>query len=262
MPRFRVVRGTGLVAFLVADETGQLEPHAERFLTALGLRDLSPYTILAYARGLAHFHGWCLDHCIRLAEVTPTRVQAYVEDFRWSGEGERAAATTALGLASSRARSSDRHGSDAPEWRDKTNPVRPAERLERAVPMRRRAERLRADLRRRQPRRLPIHLSAEEIEAVYGAATSWRDRALLRLLEWSGQRIGDWDAVHGRHGTSGCCERRPPALGLSCGPPRPRRGRTRHWGRGPCSRPVHAPSGCCRARHCRRRTQSKPGRRA
>ena len=88
-------QGTGLAAFLVAlDDTSRVEPHAERFLTALGLRDRSPYTILAYARGLAHFHGWCDEHGVCLAEVTPTTVQAYVEAFRWPGEGERAAATT------------------------------------------------------------------------------------------------------------------------------------------------------------------------
>lgn len=57
MARFWVLKGTGLAAFVVADETGRVEPQSERFLTALGLRDLSPYTILAYARGLAHFHG-------------------------------------------------------------------------------------------------------------------------------------------------------------------------------------------------------------
>jgi site-specific recombinase XerD len=205
MPRFRVLQGTGLAAFVIADETGRVEPQSERFLTALGLRDLSPYTILAYARGLAHFHGWCVEHGVRLAEVTPTTVQAYIEAFRWPGEGERAAATTnhRLSVLASYFDHLIAAGSGAPEWRDKANPVRPAQRLERTVPMRRRAGRVRADLRRRLPRRVPVHLSPEEIEAVYGAATSWRDRALLRLLEWSGQRVGDWDAVHGRHGLLG-----------------------------------------------------------
>jgi integrase/recombinase XerD len=36
-----------------------------------------------------------------------------------------------------------------------------------------------------------------------GAARSWRDKALLTLLWRSGQRIGDWSDVHGRHGVLG-----------------------------------------------------------
>jgi integrase/recombinase XerD len=205
MPKFRVLPGTGLAAFVVADETGRIEPQSEQFLIALGLRDLSPYTILGYARGLAHFHGWCDARGVCLAEVTATTVQAYIEAFRWPGEGERAAATTnhRLSVLAGYFDHLIATGSDAHRWSGKSNPVRPAQRLERSVPMRRQAGRVRAELRRRLPRRAPTHLSVEQIEAIYRAATSWRDRAILRLLEWSGQRIGDWDAVHGRHGLLG-----------------------------------------------------------
>jgi site-specific recombinase XerD len=41
------------------------------------------------------------------------------------------------------------------------------------------------------------------MDLVYATARSWRDRTLLKLLEWSGQRIGDWHPVHGRHGLLG-----------------------------------------------------------
>lgn len=205
MSRFSVVPSAGLAPFLVVDEEGNAEPNAERFLKDLALRDRSAYTVLGYARGLAHFHGWCAEHAVCLAEVTPATVQAYVEAFRWPGRVERAAATTnhRLSVLASYFDYLIATGSGDSEWRNRTNPVRPQERIERAVPMRRHPARVRGDLRRRLPRRVPVHLSVDEMEAVYGSATSWRDRALLRLLEWSGQRIGDWDAVHGRHGLLG-----------------------------------------------------------
>ncbi len=204
MPKFSVVRKSGPIPFAVVDESNRLVPDTKQFLTSLLLRDCSAYTVLSYARGLAHFHEWCAGRAIGLAEVTPATVQAYVEAYRWPHEGgERAAATTNHRL-SVLASYFDFLIASEGAWRGQTNPVRSREdRVTRAIPMRRHAVRLRGDLRRRLPRRMPVHLSVEAIEAVHRVATSWRDRALLRLLEWSGQRIGDWDATHGRHGLLG-----------------------------------------------------------
>lgn len=203
MPKFSVVRKSGPTPFGVVDEGNQSVPDTERFLTSLLLRDCSAYTVLSYARGLAHFHEWCAGRAVCLDEVTPATVQAYVEAFRWPAEGERTAATTNHRL-SVLASYFDFLIAAGGAWLGRANPVRPREdRAVRAIPMQRHTVRLRGDLRRRLPRRMPVHLSVEEIEAVHRAATSWRDRALLRLLEWSGQRIGDWDATHGRHGLLG-----------------------------------------------------------
>jgi site-specific recombinase XerD len=202
MSKLSVARRAGIVPFAVVDEADRAVPDIERFLKELVLRDRSAYTVLSYARGLAHFHEWCAEKAIRLTDVLPTTIQAYVECFRWPEQGERAAATTNHRL-SVLAGYFDFLIATGGEWRSKANPVRPHERVERAVPMRRRGLRVRGDLRRRLPRRMPVHLSVVEIEAIRRSATSWRDRALLRLLEWSGQRIGDWDAIHGRHGLLG-----------------------------------------------------------
>lgn len=202
MSQFSVARTAGIAPFAVVDDENRVLPDVERFLKELVLRDRSAYTVLSYARGLAHFHEWCAGQAVRLTDVTPTTVQAYVEAFRWPAQGERAAATTNHRL-SVLASYFDFLIAAGGAWRGKANPVRPQERTERAVPMRRRTARVRGDLRRRLPRRMPVHLSVEEIEAVHRSAASWRDRALLRLLEWSGQRIGDWDAIHGRHGLLG-----------------------------------------------------------
>lgn len=205
MPKFSVVRTSGPVPFAVVDESSRSVPDVDRFLVSLVLHDRSAYTVLAYARGLTHFHEWCAGRAVRADEVTPATIQAYVEAYRWPESGERAAATTNHRL-SVLASYFDFLIDAGGAWLGKTNPVRPrGDRVTRAIPMRRHAVRLRGDLRRRLPRRIPVHLSAEEIGAVYRAATSWRDRALLRLLEWSGQRIGDWDAMHGRHGLLGLC---------------------------------------------------------
>ncbi|MGB8874977.1 MAG: hypothetical protein WCD11_01605, partial [Solirubrobacteraceae bacterium] len=40
-------------------------------------------------------------------------------------------------------------------------------------------------------------------EELFAAARSWRDKALVLALWRTGQRIGDWSDVHGRHGVLG-----------------------------------------------------------
>jgi integrase/recombinase XerD len=92
-------------------------------------------------------------------------------------------------------------------WAGRANPV-PAS----ADPMRgshgmpgRDAPRLRArsELRMREPRRLPRRLEAGLGEELFAAARSWRDKALVLALWRTGQRIGDWNELHGRHGVLG-----------------------------------------------------------
>lgn len=61
----------------------------------------------------------------------------------------------------------------------------------------------RAELRRREPRKLPRDLDPADVQRLIDAAPSWRDRALLILLSRTGQRIGDWSTEHGRHGVLG-----------------------------------------------------------
>jgi integrase len=61
----------------------------------------------------------------------------------------------------------------------------------------------RAELRRRQPRRLPRDVDPEVAELLIREAGSWRDRAILLLLVRTGQRVGDWHPEHGRHGVLG-----------------------------------------------------------
>lgn len=55
----------------------------------------------------------------------------------------------------------------------------------------------------RVAKEIPRTLSGELVEELIGEARSVRDKAILALLLGSGQRIGDWPGVDGRHGVLG-----------------------------------------------------------
>lgn len=61
----------------------------------------------------------------------------------------------------------------------------------------------RGELCLRSQRRLPRAIDAALAQRLVGEARSWRDKALLRLLWRTGQRIGDWHELHGCHGLLG-----------------------------------------------------------
>ena len=64
-------------------------------------------------------------------------------------------------------------------------------------------KRQRDGFRRRIPRTLPKVLEPTAIQMLIDTAGSYRDKAILMLLSRTGQRIGDWSAVAGRHGILG-----------------------------------------------------------
>jgi site-specific recombinase XerC len=53
------------------------------------------------------------------------------------------------------------------------------------------------------PRVVPQRLDPSEIQRLIDTACSWRDKAILTLLSRTGQRIGDWNTLAGRHGVLG-----------------------------------------------------------
>jgi len=57
--------------------------------------------------------------------------------------------------------------------------------------------------RRRVPRVIPQVLDSSEIQRLIDTASSWRDKAILTLLSRTGQRIGNWSTLAGRHGVLG-----------------------------------------------------------
>jgi site-specific recombinase XerD len=64
-------------------------------------------------------------------------------------------------------------------------------------------QRQRDGFRRRIPRTLPQVLEPTPIQKLIDTACSYRNKAILMLLSRTGQRIGDWSPVAGRHGILG-----------------------------------------------------------
>jgi integrase/recombinase XerD len=207
----RVVDSAGASVLAVNEFLGHLEQCAR-----------SPYTVRAYARGLAHFVNWLHTAGIDLDAVTRPVVGQYICAFgrgstgdaspidRSSASDGRQARTVnhRLSVLASyfafRIRQDDDRGDGA--WRHHSNPVSTPDeepvshRLAgRDPPVHGR----RREFRRRVPRRLPARLDPLLVERLIAVAPSWRDKAILTLLARTGQRIGDWSELNGRHGLLG-----------------------------------------------------------
>jgi integrase/recombinase XerD len=225
----------GPVAFVVVDVDGRPVPELGAFLGDLAERGRSAYTQRAYALGLADFFGWLEARGAALEAVDRSVVSAYVADFRAGAKGgatrvdvgrigrvdgrtrkpapalERQPATVNHRLAVLASFFAFVIGRDrergAGAWLGAENPVpRAGGGMEgshgmpgRDAPRRGR----RGELRQRVPRRLPRQLEPGLAEELIEAARSWRDKALVMLLWRTGQRVGDWSRVHGRHGVLG-----------------------------------------------------------
>ena len=205
------------------------------FLSYLEQCARSPYTVRAYARGLAHFVGWLHDAGVDIDAVTRPVIGQYIGAF---GRGSTHRASTRrtadrpvtnapLGeraqvhegrqartvnhrlsvLASYfafRIRQDDGRGQGV--WCRHSNPVStPDEGMvhHRLTGRDQPARERRREFRRRVSRRLPARLDPLLIERLIATAVSWRDKAILTLLCRTGQRIGDWSNVNGRHGLLG-----------------------------------------------------------
>jgi integrase/recombinase XerD len=218
----------GGAAFEVVDADGVRQGETTAFLEYLAACGSSFYTQRSYAFGVAHFLSWLAKQGRVLAEVDRQVVVRYIADFR-TGErggacapdGGRAGQAGPLAGRPTPSREPQprtvnhrlsvlasffdflvEYGVDG--WAGDANPV---PRLGTAgvshgMPGRDAPRRGRpAELRRRPPRRVPRSLQPELAERLIGAASSWRDKAILTLLWRTGQRIGDW--LGGGHGVLG-----------------------------------------------------------
>ena len=219
----------------MAIEFGVPAQVVEEFLEHLARRGRGSYTTRAYRLGLQDFGWWLAEREQSLEGVSRADVEAYVDAFargyRTGGRPPREQRTSVVELTSKQPRGSD--GRRAPRtvnhrlsalgsffgylidrdteagdgtWADRVNPVPQAPAVGPRhgrpgggdAPVRGRAE-----LRRREPRKLPRDLDPADVQRLIDAAPSARDRALLILLSRTGQRIGDWSPEHGRHGVLG-----------------------------------------------------------
>lgn len=206
----------------------------EDFLARLAGRGRGSYTIRSYRLGLRDFGCWLTEREQPLEAVRRADIEDYVAAFAQGqctgGRPARGQHTSVVELTSGRSPAS---AGRAPRtvnhrlsvlgsffsylierdteaghggWAGRVSPVpqpppagpghgRPGGG---DAPVRGRAE-----LRRREPGKLPRDLDPDDVQRLLDAAPSWRDRALLLLLSRTGQRIGDWSGEHGRHGILG-----------------------------------------------------------
>lgn len=211
-------------------------PQLEAFLRELVVRDRSPATVRSYRQGVEHFLRWLWARGVDLEAVSTRVIGDYLEAFKASAK-EGAVRVGVNGpvvvdgrtgkpspsprrkprtvnhrlsvLSSFFAFLIERDGEDGAHgpWRGRVNPVPQARRDgdRRALSGGRDAPARgpRAPFRMRVANEIPRTLSPELAEELIGEARSVRDKAILALLLGSGQRIGDWSDVAGRHGVLG-----------------------------------------------------------
>lgn len=224
MSIYKVLRRTEPfgVSFRVCDSNNAGVGSCDQFLTELSLRDCSVYTQRAYALGLAHFFSWLHVSGGDPDHVTRQTVSSYIAEF---AQGARQGAVSAYSAQKPRQPRTINHrlsvlasyfeycirrdteGGNGP-WNARINPASGNPLIEelshgmtgRDLPVRKRQ---RDGFRRRIPRTLPKILEPAAIQKLIDTAVSYRDKAILILLCRTGQRIGDWSAVAGRHGILG-----------------------------------------------------------
>ena len=236
MPAFKLQKTPASpVPFQVRGPEGTSAVEINEFLEHLATCGRSGYTLRSYGAGLAHFFGWLAERGTPVNDVSHHVVGEYIAAF---SSGPKADPCVGTG-GSSQCAASNREGTAAVgrqprtinhrlsllasyfahriqkdqecgggAWFQRDNPAaataadmnRCHGQPGRDVPIRRRRT---GDFRRPVPRKFPKHLDPDSTELLIEAAASWRDKAILTLLVRTGQRIGDWSDVAGRHGVLG-----------------------------------------------------------
>jgi integrase/recombinase XerD len=223
MPTFTVEKHRGSQpCYRVLDPEGSPATAINEFIAYLATRGRSAYTLRSYATGLAHFFTWLLESKISADEVTRHVVGQYIAAFGQASprrpllsprpddirkERQPRTINHRLSVLASyfdfRVRQDEDRRDGA--WHNRNNPVSiPAQThrhgmVGRDAPRRERT----CEFRRRVPRKIPKPLAPDTAQRLIDATISWRDRAILTLLVRTGQRIGNWDDVAGRHGILG-----------------------------------------------------------
>ena len=179
------------------------------FVAWLAAKGCGSYTQRSYGQGAAHFARWLDERGVELDAIGRATVVEYVADFRRGDGGGlgRAARTVNHRVSVLAALFEYWTQLDRQRWVGREAPVpgvRSVIEGSHGMPGRDAVRRgRRAELRARVPRQVPRRVEPEVAVALIKAARSWRDKALLTLLWRSGQRVGDWSEVHGRHGVLG-----------------------------------------------------------
>jgi site-specific recombinase XerD len=223
MHTFKVAKVSGSEpCFQVLAPDGIPATAINEFLTYLATCGRSAYTLRSYATGLAHFFTWLLKSKIRADDVTRHVVGQYIAAFGqasphrplisprlYNTHDKRQPRTInhRLSVLASYFDFRIRQDEDFRDgaWYNRNNPVSmPAQAHRHGMSGRDAPPRHRAgEFRRRVPRKVHKTPPPEVAQQLIAAAVSWRDRAILTLLVRTGQRIGNWDEIAGRHGILG-----------------------------------------------------------
>ena len=189
--------------------SGDAEALVDGFGEWLAARGCGSYTRRSYGQGAAHFARWLVERGVELDAVGRATVVEYVAEFR-AGDGGglgRAPRTVNHRVSVLAALFAFWAQTDPDGWARREPPLPGATSAMAGAHGMAGRDAVRrgrcAELRARVPRRVPRRVEPEVAVALIEAARSWRDKALLTLLWRSGQRIGDWSEVHGRHGVLG-----------------------------------------------------------
>jgi integrase/recombinase XerD len=207
--------------FRVLASDGSPATDINEFLGYLSARGSSAYTLRAYATGLAHFFSWLSNSDKQINDVTRQIVGEYIAAFGQASPDRPLVSRHAQRPAKRQPRTINhrlsvlasyfsfriRQDEDCRTgaWHNRNNPVSAPGATQRHgmvgrdAPRRQRA----GELRRRVPRKIPKTISPQVAEGLIDAAVSWRDKAILTLLVRTGQRVGNWDDLAGRHGILG-----------------------------------------------------------
>lgn len=224
MSIYSVQKTTGglSASFCVRDAAGGSIASCDEFLTELSQRDCSVYTQRAYSIALAHFFNWLHFSGVDPDQVSRQIVGNYILEFSRGSKQGAVVSRSALKPRQARTinhrisvltsyfeyciRCDTEDGQGA--WNGRINPASGNPLAEvprhgmvgRDLPSRKQQ---RDAFRRRTPHTVPRRLEPREIQKLIDTARSWRDKAILTLLSRTGQRIGDWSAIAGRHGILG-----------------------------------------------------------
>jgi integrase/recombinase XerD len=223
MQKFTVQRASnGHPSFQVLAPDGPQATDINAFLSYLSARGCSAYTLRAYATGLAHFFSWlresngCADDVTRhvveeyiaaFGQASPRRALISRQSHQTPQKRQPRTINHRLSVLASYFNFRIRQDEDCRTgaWHSRNNPVSMPPQTGRHgmtgrdAPRRQRT----GEFRRRVPRKVPKIPPPEVAEQLIAAAASWRDRAILTLLVRTGQRIGNWDEIAGRHGILG-----------------------------------------------------------
>src|SRR5680860_816506 len=198
----RVVAPGGAASWTVVDERFEPVEPVERYLAHLQAVERSPNTLRAYASSLRLFFEHLADRGVAWDGVRLDDVGRFVSWLRSPAEGvvvidaaasHRTASTVnrhlaaVFGLYDFHARRGVPVAAELLDWRrGGRGSYKPF--LEQVGGRARRAPR--RPVRLRQPRRLPVTLTAEQIALLLAACEHLRDRLLISLLAETGMRIG------------------------------------------------------------------------